>query len=73
MPVAARYRWVGLELPEDEIMPSRRIDSGYDDVGTFFTTRTETKQSRFFVDLKLYVLTCALQTPQANTQAKTRG
>ncbi len=41
-------------------MASKRLASGSDDVGPFIATRTETKQSRLFVDLKLYILPCDL-------------
>ena len=64
LPIAARYRWIGLSLPGDEVMPSKRIATGTDDVGLFIATRTETKQSRLFVDLKLYILPCELQSAQ---------
>jgi hypothetical protein len=62
--IAARYRWLGLLLPGDEIMPGKRVAIGTDDIGPFFTMRTETKKSRLFVDLKLYTLPCDLQSVQ---------
>jgi hypothetical protein len=68
LPIAARYRWLGLLLPGDEIMPSRRIATGTDDVGSFVSTRTETRQSRLFVDLKLYSLPCDLQSVQTKRE-----
>ena len=58
--IAARYRHIGLRLPEDEVMTSRRLESGTDKVGPFIAMRTETKQSRLLVDMKLYILPCAL-------------
>jgi hypothetical protein len=65
LPIAARFRWLGRLLPGDEVMTGKRIASGSDDVGPFIATRTETKQSRLFVDLKLYILPCSL-TAAAN-------
>jgi hypothetical protein len=47
-------------LPGDEVMPSKRLTSGTDDVGPFIATRTETKKSRLLVDLKLYMMPCTL-------------
>ena len=41
-------------------MAAKRLASGSDDVGQFIATRTETKQSRLFVDLKLYILPCTI-------------
>ena len=58
--IAARYRWLGLLLPQDEVMPARRLGSGRDALGRFVATRTETKQSHLFIDLKLYTLHCNL-------------
>ena len=60
LPIAARFRWLGRLLPGDEVMAAKRIASSTDDVGPFIATRTETKQSRLFVDLKLYILPCNL-------------
>jgi len=65
LPIAARFRWLGRLLPGDEVMAGKRLASGSDDVGPFIATRTETKQSRLFVDLKLYILPCSL-TAAAN-------
>jgi len=58
LPVDARFRVIGLFLPRDEILPSRRMDGGTDNIGSFIASRTETKQSRLFMDLKLYILPC---------------
>jgi hypothetical protein len=58
--ISARYRWIGLTLPEDEIMPAKRLDGGTDNFGPFIATRTETKLSRLALDLKLYILPCTL-------------
>jgi hypothetical protein len=63
--IAARVRWLGRLLPGDEVMMAKRLASSTDDVGPFIATRTETKQSRLFVDLKLYILPCSL-TAAAN-------
>lgn len=60
LPVSARYRWLGLLLPRDEVMASKRLAKGTDDIGQFIATRTETKLSRLFMDLKLYILPCDL-------------
>jgi len=59
-PVAARFRWIGLGLPEDEVMASRGLVLGSDDVGSFISTRTQTKTSHLAVDLKMYTLPCSL-------------
>lgn len=59
-PVVARARKLGLFLPSDEVLASRRIGNGTDDIGSYVETRTETKKTRFVVDLKLYILPCNL-------------
>ena len=59
-PISARYRWLGRLLPGDEVTASKRLDGGSDDIGPFIATRTETKQSRLLMDLKLYILPCDL-------------
>jgi len=58
--VGARYRKLGLFLPRDEVLASKRVGEGSDDIGAYIATRTETKQSRLFVDLKLYTMPCVL-------------
>jgi hypothetical protein len=58
--IYARYRQIGLLLPKDEVMPSKRLSGGIDNIGPFIATRTETKLSRLFVDLKLHILPCDL-------------
>lgn len=58
LPVAARYRWIGLLLPGDEVMPAKPLFRGTDDIGPFIATHTETKRSHLAVDLKLYTLPC---------------
>ena len=60
LPIAARYRWMGLLLPGDEVMPAKPLVRGTDDIGPFIATHTETKRSRLGVDLKLYMLPCTL-------------
>jgi hypothetical protein len=60
VPIAARYRRVGRLLPEDEVTASKRLGSGTDNIGPFIATRTETRQSRLLVDMKLYSLPCNL-------------
>lgn len=59
-PISARFRWIGLGLPDDEVMASRGLVLGSDDVGPFVATRTETKTSHLAVDLKMYSLPCTL-------------
>ena len=59
-PVVARARKLGLFLPNDEVLASRRIGNGTDDIGSYVETRTETKKTRFVVGLKLYILPCNL-------------
>lgn len=56
--IAASYRRLGVLLPRDEVRAAKRLASGADDRGLFVATRTETKQSRLFVDLRLYFLPC---------------
>ena len=60
LPISARFRWIGLGLPKDEVMASRGIVLGSDGVGPFVATRTETKTSHLAVDLKMYMLPCSL-------------
>ncbi len=60
IPIDARWRQLGLFVPQDEVQISRRMDNGTDKVGFYLATRTETKKSRLFVDLKLYILPCDL-------------
>ena|SRR6185437_1241378 len=60
LPVSSRYRQLGLFVPKDEVMPSKRMGSGTDKVGPYIAMRTETKQSRLFLDVKLYILPCSL-------------
>jgi hypothetical protein len=70
LPIAARYRWIGLMLPQDEVMPSRLIATGTDDVGRFIATRTITKKSHLFIDMKLYILPCILESVQTKREMK---
>ena len=59
--ISARWRIIGLFLPRDEITTSRRIgETSSDDIGSYFTMRTETKHTRLLLDLKLYTLHCDL-------------
>jgi hypothetical protein len=71
--ISARYRQIGLLLPSDEVMPSKRLAGGIDNVGSFIATRTETKKSRLFVDLKLYILQCDLRTGALITASNATG
>jgi len=59
-PIGARWRVIGLFLPRDEVMTSKRTGASADEIGSYIATRTETKQSRLLVDLKLYILPCDL-------------
>src|SRR5450759_4102901 len=70
--IAARFRWLGRLLPGDEVMAGKRLASGSDDVVPFIATRTETKQSRLFVDLKLYILPCTITVAAHTKSASTR-
>ena len=72
LPIAARFRWLGRLLPGDEVMAGKRLDSGSDGVGPFIATRTETKKSRLFVDLKLYILPCTIPVGAHTKSASTR-
>ena len=72
LPIAARFRWLGRLLPGDEVMAGKRLASGSDDVGPFIATRTETKKSRLFVDLKLYILPCTIPVGAHTKSASTR-
>jgi hypothetical protein len=51
---------LGLFLPRDEVLVSKRLDNGTAKIGSYLATRTETKQSRLLLDLKLYILPCNL-------------
>lgn len=66
LPIAARFRSIGLQIPGDEVMAGKRISNGTDTVGPFIATRTQTRQSRLFVDLKLYILPCDLSVEHAD-------
>ena len=59
-PIGARWRVIGLFLPRDEVMTSKRMGNSTDEIGPYVAIRTETKQSRLLVDLKLYILPCDL-------------
>ncbi len=59
-PIYARIRKLGLLLPRDEVLAARRLNTSTDEIGYYIATRTETKQSRLFVELKLYTLPCEL-------------
>ena len=65
LPISARYRWLGLLLPGDEVMPAKKLTRGTDDVGSFIATFTETKKSHLLMDLKFYILPCDLKTAHA--------
>ena len=67
--ISARYRRLGFLLPGDEVMAAKRLDSGADDRGSFVATRTETKQSRLLVDLRLYFVPCDLEAARTKGEA----
>lgn len=73
LPIAARFRWLGLLLPGDEVMAGKRLSTGTDAVGPFIATRTQTRQSRLFVDLKLYILPCDLGHAEASAVQSMSG
>jgi hypothetical protein len=56
--VEARPRHIGLRIPWDEIMMASSLQFGTDDRGPFIETRTQTKESRLVVDLKMYMMPC---------------
>jgi hypothetical protein len=58
--IAARPRHLGKLLPEDEITPSVGLRSGSDERGRYFTYRAATTRSRLFIDVKIYMIDCAL-------------
>jgi hypothetical protein len=66
LPIAARFRWLGRLLPGDEVMAGKRLSNDTDAVGPFIATRTQTRQSHLFVDLKLYILPCDLSVEHAD-------
>jgi hypothetical protein len=68
-PIYARVRKVGLLLPRDEVLAARKLGASTDEIGSYVATRTETKKSRLFVELKLYTLPCELQ-PDLQQSAK---
>jgi hypothetical protein len=59
--VEARPRHIGLPIPWDEIMMASGLRFSADDRGPFIETRTETKESRLSVVLKMYMLPCEVQ------------
>jgi len=73
-PIDARWRVIGLFLPRDEVMISKRTGDNTDKIGSYVAMRTETKLTRLLVDLKLYVLPCdltvAAQNPPAGASVK---
>jgi hypothetical protein len=58
--IDARARHIGVKLPADEVMAGTKRPGGRDALGEFSATRTYTSQSRVFVELKLYMLECAV-------------
>jgi hypothetical protein len=59
--VEARPRHIGLPIPWDEIMMASGLQFRADDRGPFIETRTQTKESRLSVILKMYMLPCDVQ------------
>ncbi len=58
--VSARPRHIGLHLPSDEISAGARLPDGSDKNGRFIAYRSQTRQSRLLVDVKVYVIDCDL-------------
>lgn len=58
--IDARPRHVGLRLPSDEISAGTRLPGGIDKNGSFIAYRSQTRLSRLFVDVKVYVIDCDL-------------
>jgi hypothetical protein len=58
--IFARQRILGMLLPGDEVTQSRRIGDGTDDISPFILTRTDTRQSRISVEVRLRTRTCDL-------------
>jgi hypothetical protein len=59
--VEARRRHIGLPIPWDEILMASALQFSADDRGPFIETRTQTKESRLSVILKMYMLPCEVQ------------
>jgi hypothetical protein len=59
--VEARPRHIGEPIPWDEIMMASGLQFSADDRGPFIETRTQTKESRLSVILKMYMLPCDVQ------------
>jgi hypothetical protein len=47
-------------LPSDEITAGTRLPDGADKSGPFIAYRSQTKSSHLLVDVKVYVIDCAL-------------
>lgn len=58
--INARPRHVGLHLPSDEISAGTRLPGGTDKNGSFIAYRSQTRLSRLFVEVKVYVIDCDL-------------
>ena len=58
--ISARPRHLGMLLPSDEISAGTRLPDGADENGNFIASRSQTKLSRLFVDVKVYVIDCDL-------------
>jgi hypothetical protein len=59
--VEARPRHIGLRIPWDEILMGSALQFSADDRGQFIETRTQTKESRLSVILKMYMLPCEVK------------
>jgi hypothetical protein len=59
--VEARRRHIGLPIPWDEILMASGLQFSADDRGPFIETRTQTKESRLSVVLKMYMLPCEVK------------
>ncbi|HEY5504950.1 MAG TPA: hypothetical protein VIK28_07310 [Sedimentisphaerales bacterium] len=58
--INALPRHLGMLLPSDEISAGKRLPDGADKNGNFIAYRSQTKLSRLFVDVKVYVIDCDL-------------
>jgi hypothetical protein len=53
-------RHIGLLVPPDELTPGIKLDTGTDNLGSFYAFRAQTRSSHLNVDLKIYPIDCRL-------------
>lgn len=58
--ISARPRHIGKLVPDDEISAGTRLPAGSDKYGNFIAYRSDTRQSRLFVNVKVYLIDCNL-------------